>query len=209
MKKLLLLILGVTGCESKALVKESAIITPEMGEASALTEDDRLQDFVLKLMKITTTKASPMKQQIIAQSLVRVSKKIFASYEQRTNFAVLVAIESGFNPAIKSAAGAIGLAQIMPKYARDFGKLCGVSNFDSKEDIYDVEINLTLGACLYRELLGNFDGNNALALVAYNSGAKSRAISELSELRNITNIETANYVTKFSYVKHLVSNEKN
>jgi hypothetical protein len=74
-------------------------------------------------------------------------------------FLALVYQESRFNPCAKSAAGAIGLAQLMPGTASDLG----VSP-------YEIEENLRGGALYFKRLLGQFHGNVSLALAAYNSG---------------------------------------
>jgi hypothetical protein len=74
-------------------------------------------------------------------------------------FLALVYQESRFNPCAKSAAGAIGLAQLMPGTASDLG----VSP-------YKIEENLRGGALYFRRLLRDFHGNVPLALAAYNSG---------------------------------------
>lgn len=72
----------------------------------------------------------------------------------------LVVVESGFQPAARSRAGAIGLGQLMPATARALG----VEAWDPVQNLY--------GAIRY--LRGNLDrfgwGNAHLALAAYNAG---------------------------------------
>ncbi|MDI6771845.1 MAG: transglycosylase SLT domain-containing protein [bacterium] len=72
----------------------------------------------------------------------------------------LVVVESGFQPAARSRAGAIGLGQLMPATARALG----VEAWDPVQNLY--------GAIRYlRGNLDRFGWNNAhLALAAYNSG---------------------------------------
>lgn len=72
----------------------------------------------------------------------------------------LVVIESGFQPAARSHAGAIGLGQLMPATARSLG----VEALDPVQNLY--------GAIRYlRGNLDRFGWNNAhLALAAYNAG---------------------------------------
>lgn len=74
-------------------------------------------------------------------------------------FLALVYQESRFNPCVKSSAGAIGLAQLMPGTAGDLGV-----------DPYNIEQNLRGGARYYKQQLRRFDGNVSLALAAYNAG---------------------------------------
>jgi hypothetical protein len=75
-------------------------------------------------------------------------------------FLALVYQESRFNPCAKSGVGATGLAQLMPGTAAELGV-----NENNIED------NLRGGARYYYQQRRRFNGNVALALAAYNSGA--------------------------------------
>jgi soluble lytic murein transglycosylase-like protein len=72
----------------------------------------------------------------------------------------VVAVESAYNPAAVSRAGAIGLMQLMP----DTAKRYGVKN------ILDPVQNVTGGTRYLRDLLGMFNNNLRLAIAAYNAG---------------------------------------
>lgn len=74
-------------------------------------------------------------------------------------FLALVYQESRFNPCAKSAAGATGLAQLMPGTAAQLGV-----------DENNIEQNLRGGARYYKQQLDRYGGNVSLALAAYNSG---------------------------------------
>jgi soluble lytic murein transglycosylase-like protein len=72
----------------------------------------------------------------------------------------MVRAESAFNPSARSPKGAMGLMQLMPATARQFG----VSN------PLDPEQNIRAGTAYFRQLLDKYHNNEALALAAYNAG---------------------------------------
>jgi soluble lytic murein transglycosylase-like protein len=90
--------------------------------------------------------------------------------------AALVKQESGFQADVRSPAGAIGLAQLMPGTARELGV-----------DPTDPIANLEGGARYLRSQLDRF-GSAPLALAAYNAGpgrvAASGGIPDISETQN-------------------------
>ena len=76
----------------------------------------------------------------------------------------LVRTESEFNPTAKSHVGAIGLTQLMPATARWLKPGVTVS------DLHQPEVNMRIGFKYLRELIDKYDGNQELALLAYNRG---------------------------------------
>jgi soluble lytic murein transglycosylase-like protein len=72
----------------------------------------------------------------------------------------VVQVESGFNPYAVSPKGALGLMQLMPATAQQFG----VRNpFDPHE-------NVRAGVAYLRQLLDRYENDERLALAAYNAG---------------------------------------
>jgi soluble lytic murein transglycosylase-like protein len=72
----------------------------------------------------------------------------------------IIAAESGFDPEARSRKGAVGLMQLMPATARQYG----VS--DSK----DPTENVIAGTRHFKDLLDRHNRNTVLALAAYNAG---------------------------------------
>ncbi len=76
----------------------------------------------------------------------------------------LVRAESGFRNAATSHVGAVGLTQLMPRTARWLEP--GTTN----RDLRDSETNLRIGLGYLRDLIDKYEGDERLALLAYNRG---------------------------------------
>ena len=76
----------------------------------------------------------------------------------------LVRLESQFNNKAISPVGAVGLTQLMVATAR--GYVPGVT----REDLYDRDLNLTIGFRHLRGLIKQYKGDVQLALLVYNRG---------------------------------------
>ena len=121
----------------------------------------------------------------------------------RLNPALLAAViytESKFDANAKSAAGAIGLMQLLPDTAKGIAIRTGGKRF-VVSDLTDPEINVRYGAWYLRHLLDRY-GDERTALAAYNAGQANvdrwRAAGLAIQFR-----ETRYYVDKIERLKKI------
>jgi soluble lytic murein transglycosylase len=77
--------------------------------------------------------------------------------------AAVIRQESGFHEKARSAAGALGMMQLMPEVASRMERV-------SKRELLDAKTNIRLGVKYFRFLLNRYNQDAELALAAYNAG---------------------------------------
>jgi len=82
--------------------------------------------------------------------------------------AAVIYAETKFDPR-PSPAGAQGLMQILPTTAYYLARLSGGTRFTAR-DLATPSVNLAYGSYYLRYLLNHYDGNEMLAVAAYNAG---------------------------------------
>ena len=82
----------------------------------------------------------------------------------------LIRSESVFRPDAVSAAGALGLMQLMPATGRRVAARLGLT-LDGHRALLDPDTNLAVGSSYLGHLLQRFDGDELLATAAYNAGS--------------------------------------
>lgn len=83
--------------------------------------------------------------------------------------AAVIYTESRFDPDARSAAGALGLMQLLPDTARGIAIRTGGRGF-VVDDLFDPEINIRYGSWYLQNLLRKYDRDERLALAAYHAG---------------------------------------
>ena len=87
--------------------------------------------------------------------------------------AAVIYEESQFDPKARSAAGAVGLMQLLPDTARGIAQHTGGTKFNPATDLLDPDLNVRYG-CWYlshlRRKYARYPNGPELALAAYNAG---------------------------------------
>jgi peptidoglycan lytic transglycosylase len=114
--------------------------------------------------------------------------------------------ESRFVPEAKSAAGAMGLMQLMPSTARWIARKLGLAGF-KVNDAHDPETNIKFGAYYLRNLLDSLDNQPVLATAAYNAGPRrAQRWRDEQPMEAAVYIESIPFSETREYVKKVMSN---
>jgi hypothetical protein len=154
---------------------------------------------VIQLMAAFNMKLEPGTREALAHSIAAAVTQQLPTQAARDGFILVLGIESRFGQIrSKSPVGAVGMAQVMPQFASELADGCGLGKV-AQADIDRDLVSLYLGACHFRHLYEQFEGNVALAQAAYNSGiGRTRSERQLPE-------ETARYVARSAIIAGSVS----
>ncbi len=116
--------------------------------------------------------------------------------------AAIIYEESKFDPDVVSSQDAIGLMQILPDTANILAKDLGVDNL-WRDDLFVPSINIKFGTYYYRGLLDKYNGDQYLALAAYNAGfgAVDKAEKDINKLPK----ETQEFVKRVNKTEKVYS----
>ena len=119
------------------------------------------------------------------KSLIKQASKLYSVPESLISS--VIRTESAYNPKAVSRAGAMGLMQLMPQTAKQYGVT----------DAFDPKQNIFAGTKHLRELMDQFKGSLPLSLAAYNAGAKrvidSKGIPDITETKNYVKSVISHY----------------
>jgi soluble lytic murein transglycosylase-like protein len=133
-------------------------------------------------------------KKFIANMIAHIAEEVFQDRRHQEFWIALLGVESAYVGTAKSSAGAVGLGQLIPTFANDFGKDCDVPEVTA-DDLRDDYTNAYLSACYFRTLISANEGNIALALASYNAGQASASVKRLKAGASPVP-ETAGYVAK-------------
>ena len=138
-------------------------------------------------------------------------REVFTEYAKTYDLDVawvlgLARQESRFITDARSAAGAAGLMQVMPRTARFVAQKIGLRNYQRK-GVTEIETNVTLGTGYLRLVLDQL-GSPVLASAAYNAGpARARRWRDVSRpLEGAIYTETIPFAETRDYVKKVMAN---
>jgi soluble lytic murein transglycosylase len=114
--------------------------------------------------------------------------------------------ESAFVPDARSAAGALGLLQLMPATASQLAR--GLHLRLARNDLLQPQPSIRLGSAYLSKLLQRYDGNRVLATAAYNAGPGRISNVLKTQPEAVSTdiwVETLPYMETRSYVQNVLA----
>ena len=127
---------------------------------------------LLRLLNVSPNEGLP--KALISLSYPPAFGALAAKHAQEAGISPLlllafVRLESFFDPQAESAAGALGLAQVLPSTGQTIAATLGLNGYD-RDDLLQADLNLRFGASYMARQLSEFGNEIFVALTAYNAG---------------------------------------
>lgn len=122
--------------------------------------------------------------------------------------AAVILVESKFDSKASSHRGAVGLMQIMPETGKWIAEKMGMNDY-TPDKLNDVQTNIRIGTWYLAYLLKEFDGNEVLALAAYNAGVGyvDHWVKQYGWEKNFSEIDKIPFSETREYVKIVMQHE--
>ncbi len=147
-------------------LRELDLLIEQREQAKQAAQVQRDRDAVLELVREHRGQATDEWQQQLTDAIFNES---LAHDIDPLMVASIVARESSFRTRVVSSAGAIGLMQLRSWVAEDVAVRRGVE-WNGIETLHAPDLNVRLGILYYQELVDRFEGDQVMALTAYNYG---------------------------------------
>ena len=135
------------------------------GEPVPMQNQDTRESLMREMLTTLYMHSRTMQTLLASKRYFAIIEPILAKYGVPNDFKYLCMAESGLNPEARSGAGAGGLWQLMPAYAKSAGLLVG----DELDERYHIEKS-TEAACRYLIDAKRRLGSWTLAAAAFNAG---------------------------------------
>lgn len=176
------------------------------GEPVPMQNQDTRESLMREMLTTFYMHSRTLQTILASERYFAVIEPILAKYGVPDDFKYLCMAESGLNPEARSGAGAGGLWQLMPAYAKSAGLLVG----DEVDERYHIERS-TEAACRYLIDAKRRLGSWTLAAAAFNAGVAG--VSRRLEKQGVESYydlflpnETLRYVFRVLSFKLLMSN---
>lgn len=150
---------------SPATITSAEVVVSPLAELS-LDQEPVEREMILDLVRQHRRGASEPWRRALADA---VYGEAVAAGIDPLMVAAIVARESSFQSEVVSSAGAVGLMQIRPFVAEDVAQRYDVE-WNGLDTLHQPDANVRLGVRYYLELVNRFEGDEQVALTAYNRG---------------------------------------
>ena len=198
LKRITILATIVTSFTTSASLGREELV-PSTKEVDQQAEDVK---YILRLMRQVSSPVKSPERATLALLVAKTGRTLAKG--ERSSWYILLAVESKFDQTATSSAGAVGIGQVVPLDVKYLNKVTQVS-FTKSTLIKSARTNLEVSAGLYKYLKRKLT-SRTLTLESYNAGLSSTSIKNIRNISSI-NLETANYITKHTYLTDVMNNK--